>query len=184
MTNTVSPQLADLYGVLQPFIVGVIGIDQSLVFEGLDNRVVMPPATPGFIAYQMLHASRLNTNIKTWNPADVNPIAVATESHWKMGIQIDCYGPDSLAWATILATLLRDETGCLGLAGPDPANPICQPLYCDDPQMIALDDTEDQYEQRWMLMLQIQYNPIVDVATQFANTLKATPVSVTVEFPT
>jgi len=184
MTNTVSPQLSDLYGALQPFIVETIGIDPSLVFEGLDNRVVMPPATPGFIAYQVIAQQRLNTNIKTWDPTAVNPVSISTEMHVRLTIQIDCYGPNSLAWATILQTLFRDETGCLGLAGPDPSNPVCQPLYADDPHMIALDDTEDQYEQRWSFDLQIQYNPIVGVATQFADTLQATPESVTVEFPT
>lgn len=177
MTDVVAPQLSDIYGVLQSFVVDVIGIDPSLVFEGLDNRVVMPPAKPGFIAYQVIGQQRLNTNIKTWDPTDPDPEDVATEMHVKLTIQIDCYGPNSLAWATILQTLLRDEIGCVALGD------TCQPLYVDDLRMIALDDTEDQYEQRWSFDAQLQVNYVVTVAQQFADELNATLINVEVAYP-
>ena len=170
--NTVTPILADLYGVVQPFIVSVTGLDASLVIEGLDNRVATPAASPGFITYQAILQKRLNTNIETWDPTDPAPTIVSAEMHVDMLLQIDCYGAASLSWATMLQTLLRSNAGCVALA------PVCQPLYTDDPHMMPLDDTEEQYEQRWVVEAHIQYNPVTGVTVQFANALNATLIEV------
>lgn len=98
-------------------------------------------------------------------------------------MQLDLYGAASGDWAVMLETLLRDETGCIALAGSDPTNPICQPLYTSDAVEAPLEDTEDQYEQRWTIEGVLQYNPVTSVPMQFADTLTVTLTNVDEAYP-
>ncbi len=41
------------------------------------------------------------------------------------------------------------------------------PLHADDPKQMALVNGEEQYEQRWMVLANLQYNPTVNVPMQF-----------------
>lgn len=175
--NVVTPVLDDLYTVVKAFIVGVTGLDPSLVIQGLPNRTSMPEAEPGFISMQGVLQTRLNTNIDDWNKADPEATTGTSEMHVQVKMQLDCYGSASNAWATMLQTLLRDETACLALA------PTCQPLYTGEPMLAPLDDSEDQYEERWILDAELQYNPVTSTAPQFADTLNARLVNVEEAYP-
>jgi hypothetical protein len=62
-----------------------------------------------------------------------------------------------------------------------PAN--IQPLYADNPTQMPLIDGEAQYEQRWKLTASLQYNPIVTVSQDFADTLTLTLDEVDATFP-
>lgn len=157
---------------MQPFIVGVTGLDPSLVIQGLPNRTAMPPAEPGFIVMQVILQTRLETNLDTWDISDPDPTSATSELHAQVKMQIDCYGSSSGAWATMLQTLLRDDVGCQALA------PTCQPLYTSEPFLSPLEDSEDQYEQRWTLEAELQYNPVTSTAPEFADTLSATVINV------
>lgn len=170
--NTVTPVLADLYRAIKAFIVGVTGLNPALVIQGLPNRTAMPVAVPGFVTMQAVIQTRLNTNIVDWDKTDPAADTGTSEMHAQVKMQLDVYGPSSLAWATMLQTLLRDEVGCAALA------PNCQPLYTGEPFLSALEDSEDQYEQRWTLEVELQYNPVTSTAPQFADTLVATVVNV------
>lgn len=175
--NTVTPTLDDLYTKLAAFIVTVTGLDESLVVQGLPNRVSMPAAEPGFIMFQATLQTRLNTNIDSWDKTNAAPTVAAVEVHLDVKVQIDCYGSSSNQWATMLQTLLRDDVGCLALA------PTCQPLYTSEPFLSPLEDSEDQYEQRWTLEAELQYNPVTSTAPEFAATLVATVVNVEEAYP-
>jgi hypothetical protein len=177
---------ADLYAIFQPWVASVTGLDPSVVIDGLDNRVAPPLASPGYISIQAILQVRLNTNEDSWtyetdpSGSDNNE---SSEAHYQVALQLDCYGALSQTWVTILQTLLRDDVGCIALAGDDPTTPICQPLYTDEPIMVPLVDSEAQYEQRWTLTAQLQYDPIVTAPLQFANEVDLTVYDVDVEFP-
>lgn len=175
--NVVTPVLADLYTTLKAFIVGVTGLDPKLVIQGLPNRSSMPLAEPGFISMQGILQTRLNTNIDSWDQTDPEATTGTAEMHIQVKVQLDCYGSASNAWATMLQTLLRDETGCLALA------PNFAPLYTGEPFLSPLDDSEEQYEERWTLDAELQYNPVTSTAPQFADTLTATIVNVEEAYP-
>lgn len=177
MSFIVSPKLNDVYTVLHPFLVAVTGLDPALVLQGIQNRVAMPKAAPGFAIFQVIGQRRLNTNIHTWDTANPAPNSIATEEHVQLSVQLDCYGADSLAWATMLQTLLRDNVGCEALA------PVCQPLYTSELQMIPLTDSEEQYEQRWTFTAEIQYNPVTTVLQDFAATAAIDVISVDERYP-
>ena len=166
-----------IYTVLQTFLETVTGLGQSLVIQGLPNRSAMPPASPGYVSMQITNGERLNYNIDTWDPTDPAPTAIASETHWKVRMQIDFYGQASGDWSTVFAGLWKDETACLAL------EPVCDPLFANGPMLGALDDSEAQYEARWTVEAFLQYNPIVTVPMQFADTLTVTLTNVDEAYP-
>lgn len=152
-----------IYTVVQAFLATVTGLDSSLVIQGLPNRSAMPLANPGYVTMQITGGDRLNYNLDTWDPTDPDPTAIASETHWKVRMQIDFYGQASGDWSTVLAGLWKDETACLAL------EPVCDPLYANGPMLGALDDSEAQYEARWTVEAFLQYNPVATVPMQFTT---------------
>jgi hypothetical protein len=167
MTATVTPTQQDVFTALRAFILGLITCE---VVQGLGNGVPMPLGQ--FIAITALFQNRLSTNVDTYN----DPVTVLgtkkSQQAVKYTIQIDCYGPLSGDWAAILSTMLRDEYACIALA------PNVQPLSADDPKMMPLIDGEFQYEQRWMVTAELQYNPVTSVSQDFAAALKVGLVNI------
>jgi hypothetical protein len=172
MTTTVSISQDDVFTALRAFIQGVISCE---VVQGLGNGTPMPLG--GFIAMTALPMQRIGTNRQTYtDPVSATGTANA-EQHIQYTIQLDCYGPSSSDWAVVLSTLLRDEYGCNALA------PTVQPLYVDDPKMIAMVDGEEQYEQRWMVGAVLQYNPVVQTPMQFMAAATIGLVDVDAAYP-
>jgi hypothetical protein len=126
------------------------------------------PDSP-FILMQGAVTGRLGTNIDTWDPVNQTQ---ATQQKTRVKMQLDCYGPDSNAWATILSTLLRDVYGC------DQLKPTCQPLFTDPPFQGALIDGEEQYEERWTVIAYVQYNPVTTFAQQSATAVQVSVINV------
>lgn len=176
MTFAVVPQQSAVFTKLGDFIVAALGCP---VVRGLDNKVPMPPASPGFVVMTAVYQERLRTNVDTYtDPFPV--IAPETEQFEKgtrLDVQLDFYGASSGDWADIISTLLRDEYGCTAL-GPDVA-----PLYADDPRLMPLVDEEEQYEQRWLLVATLQYNPVVTTPAQFAGAAAVTVINVEEAYP-
>lgn len=174
-----TPSIVELqiYTVVQAFLAIVTGLDSSLIIQGLPNRDAMPLASPGFVSMQLTLGNRLNYNIDTWDPMATAPTAISSETHWKERIQIDFYGQASGDWSRVFAGLWKDETACIAL------EPVCDPLYANDPMLGPLDDSEQQYEARWTVEAFLQYNPITSVPMQFADTLDITLISVDEAYP-
>lgn len=175
MPTVISISLTDVYTAIKAFLVAVLPVDPNSVIQGLGNRAAMP-AGP-FVAMTAVLNQRLRTNQTTWDEDNPDPTELSIEQGVQVNVQIDCYGPDSMDWAEIIATLWRDDYGCQALA------PTCQPLYSDDPRQIPLVDSEKQYEARWLIGAQLQYDPIVSTPSQFADTLAVTLINVDEKFP-
>lgn len=169
MSDVVTPTLQGFYAALLPFIVGVTGLPATSVVQGIQNRASMPP--PGFILVQTITRHRLRTNVHTYSTHST-VLTQAIEEGVELGVQIDCYGPQSEDWATMLSTLLRDNVGCTALA------PTTQPLYADDARMVPLVDGEEQYEERWSVDAHFQYDPVTTAAQQYADALAITLINV------
>ncbi|WP_139024887.1 hypothetical protein [Bradyrhizobium sp. STM 3843] len=92
----------------------------------------------------------------------------------QLAIQVDVYGPNSGNFAQIMSTLFRDEYGVSLFAALSPA---ISPLYADAPRQLALSDGEQQYENRWLVDVELQVDETVIVPQQFADTLKVNVVS-------
>lgn len=176
---TIDLNLDDLYTVMGNFIVLLLGTDVP-VEQGQGNRVASPPVatdggTPasGFVQMQAFINKRTTTNQNAYDP--VNQLQ-ASQSNTQVEMQLDFYGPDSMDWAKIVSTLLRDDFGCTQLA------PTCQPLWADEAIQGALVDGEEQYEERWTLRAYLQYNPTTTVTQQSATALAVVAVNVDERF--
>lgn len=172
MTTTVSPAESDIFAALRTFILSLIPCE---VVQGLANGAPMPLG--GFIAMTALFQNRLSTNTDSYS--DPYPVAGTrtVEQATQYTVQVDCYGPSSSDWATILTTMLRDDYGCVSMA------PNVFPLYADDPKQMPLIDGEQQYEQRWVITAVLQYNPVVTISQDFAAALSVGLVNVDATYP-
>jgi hypothetical protein len=161
---TVSIPQSAVYTALGNFIMAVLGLAQSNVVQGFDNRVPMPVGP--FVNMAAVSMKRLRTNVDTIGGAlGDDPSSFMLEQGTQVDIQIDVYGPASCDSANILTATLRDNVGCLALA------PNCQPLYADDPIRAPLTNAEEEYEDKWIVLARIQYNPVITTPVQSATVL-------------
>jgi len=174
---TVAPVQDDIMTALGNFIVNVTGLAPANVIRGIDNLVPMPQASPGFIAMTGLFQIPQSTNVDSWDETSSDPTELSVARTTRFDVQVDCYGVQSPAWASMLTTLFRDDYGCQQLA------PNCQPLYCEDARMMPLDSAEMQYEERWSFTAAIGYTPTVTVPQTFANSLSHGLINVPATYP-
>lgn len=163
MPLTPSITLQDVYTDLRTFLLSVLPVGVPVVQLPV-NRASMPAPSPGFVGMTVRQPSRIMTNLDKWDAAALAPTAIDIEQAVKLTVKLDCYGADSGDWSVMLSTVLRDEYGVTALA------PTLAPLYTDDPKFGPLVDGEEEYEQRWIVEAYLQYNPVVSVPMQFANT--------------
>lgn len=177
MPATVDTTLSQVYTDVGNFIVATFGLSSGQLIQGYPNRTSMPPATGPWIEMHLTRNARLRTNVDTWDETDPAPTTMEQEQGIQLSLQVDFYGPVSGDWATIFSTLWRDDVGCVALAD------TCQPLYSDDPIRAPLTNAEQQYEDKWIVAAQLQYNPTVSTSQQFANTLDVTLINVDEAYP-
>ena len=84
----------------------------------------------------------------------------------RISVQADFYGPLSGDWCAAVKQMFR--TPYAASAFPDGI----APLYTDEGHQAPLITGEEQYLRRWALTLELQYNPIVVIDAESANTLK------------
>lgn len=160
---TLSIPFTQVYQGVGTFLQTVVGVDPATsalveVTRGKINLVSMPKGA--FINMWAEVSGRLRTNIDTY---DTDTQTQATEIGTKVRMRLDFYGPLSHDWCTAVEGLWRDVYGVNQL------RPFAlSPLYGKDPLHATLVDGEENYEDRWILDLFLQYNPVVTVSQQSA----------------
>lgn len=156
-TITVDDVCAALIAYLQP----IVGTGVPII-RGQQNRTSMP--TTGFVVLTELRNRVVSTASSALNDTgDTRTFTNDCLSDW----QIDYYGALSGDWATIVARLFasNDPTYMLGSAA------VAHPVSAEDPTQTFLTNAEKQYEARWTGKVALQYNDIVSVTRDSANTL-------------
>lgn len=176
MTNTVTPLVDDVYTTVRAFLLSIVpaGVE---VLQGLQNRVTLPAPLPGFIIMQAINLVRLRTNEDTWDITDPAPTGLSISNALQVTLQLDCYGPDSGNWAAMINSLWRDSVGVDAMA------PTCAPLYADNARLVPLVDGEEQYEERWSVTAELEYNPTTVTLQDFADSLEVGLINVDVTYP-
>lgn len=170
MSVNVSPPLSDVYASLREFLIAFVVPTGTEVIRGQDNRVSQPVA--GHVVMQNVTMQKLSTNVHLY----ADPM-VTIQAFTLLRMQMDFYGANAAEWAQAASTLLRDAIGCMALA------PACQPLHADDATQSPLITGEQQYLNRYTLEAYIQWNPVVTLPQQFADTLSALLVNVDERYP-
>lgn len=129
-----------------------------------------------------------NTGPSTWavsvsqTVAD-GPLACGVQrkmQELQFGVQLDIHGPNSLDNSTIVSTLFRDAQAVDFF---NALNPNITPLYSQDPAQIPFINAEDQYENRWIVIAEMQVNATVLVPQQFAGALNIELIEIDSTFP-
>jgi hypothetical protein len=139
---------------LQPFV------GSAEIIRAQVNRVAMPAGS--FVELTEISSVDLEVPRLSYDGTNQQRDIIGPK---RLLIQADFYGPQSGDWCAAVKTVFRTPYATaqfpLGIA----------PLYCDDGHEAPLITGEEQYERRWALTMNMQYNPIVVVPQQSADTL-------------
>jgi hypothetical protein len=140
---------------IQPFV----GTTQ--IIRAQANRVAMPVGA--FVELTEISSIDLEVPRQWYDGANAQKDIIGPK---RIMIQSDFYGESSGDWCAAVKTVWRTPYAVaqfpIGIA----------PLYCDDGHEAPLITGEEQYERRWALTMSLQYNPLVRVPQQAADTLK------------
>ena len=142
----------------QPFIG-----EGTPIVRGQQNRVASPPSdATGWLKLTELLQVDLETPVLSDDAPD-GQIALASPK--RIDVQMDFYSPSAGDWCAAVKGVYRSAYAVAQF----PAG--IAPLYCDDGRQMPLITAEQQYEDRWTLTATLQYNPVVSLPQQSADTL-------------
>ncbi len=173
---TESEAFAALRGLLLTMVAPAVA-----VVKGQDNRVPEPVGSDFIVMWPLLLV-RLETNVNTYFADDDSPLPDVKMSlqPTRLDVQLDVHGPNSLANVQRISTLFRDEYSTSYFdAGPV----AIQALYASDPRQLRFDNAENQSENRWMIDLSLQINPVVTVPQRFSEVVTPTTINVEQVYP-
>lgn len=163
---TLSLTESQILAGLRAFLLGVLPAGVEVV-RGQDN-LVGEPSGGNFITMTPAFRRRLATNTDSWDTADPDPTNMSALQPTQADVQLDIHGDASTDHAQVISTLFRDAYcvkvfADLGLA--------MTPLYADDGHQVPFINAQKQYEDRWVMNLALQVDPVVSTNQDFANTL-------------
>jgi hypothetical protein len=171
-TNSITE--TQVFTALRAWLLSIIPAGTEVV-RGQGNRVPLPKGP--FCVITPLFRTRLSTNIDTWrNTPMVDTLQIETDTRYD--VQLDCYGDAASENAQLVMALWRD-----GFAYDTLAPQGVAPLYTSEPQQMNFTNDQDQYEDRWLVTLVMEINPIITVPQQFADTLVGGVFNVDATFP-
>lgn len=152
---TIEAVITALGAFLQPFVPEGIQI-----IRGQQNRVAPPDGS--FVKLTELLQVDLETPSLTDDAADSQ---INIKGPKRIDVQVDFYGPSAGDWCAAVKGIYRS------IYAPGQFADGIKPLYCTDGHQAPLISGEEQYETRWTLTASLQYNPLVTLPQQSANTL-------------
>lgn len=150
------------------------------IFQAQTNRVSEPMASD-FVVMNAILQEKIETNTTTYMDAYPDlPQARYDLSPTKVTMQVDVHGPQAGNNAQLISNLFRTDYACdfFVTTGFD-----ISPLYSSDPKQIPFLNGEQQIEERWVVDVCMQSNPITTVAQQFADAVEVGVISVEATYP-
>ena len=155
-------QLEVLLAIKQ-FISKFAPIDLKKVFVGYQNRVQLPKDND-FIIMTLLNNEVLGTPIEKYNDL-TNSYDI--KQHTQAQIQIDFYGKFANDRANAIIAISRTIVGNEFLAKKG-----LQTLFADNSQNVTMDMGEKQYVDRYIVILNVEYDASVVISQDGFNTAK------------
>jgi hypothetical protein len=168
MSYVNSPTLSVLFTGLSAWIQSTLGLAQAFVVQELQNLAAMPNGPFACMTHKT--QKRLGEMVSTFSPS------LGQETYQQdldFTIQLDLYGPASGDWAAVVIALWRSEMTVNFLAAYG-----LTPLWADDPIEMSLVDGEEQFEERWIVMLHLNYQPSVTAAQDSMSAAKVAIINV------
>ena len=140
---------------IQPFV------GETQIIRAQVNRVAMPPNS--FVELTEIASVDLEVPRQWYDKTNLQRNIIGPK---RLMIQADFYGESAGDWCAAIKTVWRTAYS------PSQFPDGMAPLYCDDGHEAPLVTGEEQYLRRWSLTMNMQYNPILSVPLQSADTLK------------
>ena len=140
-----------------------------LSIKGQTNRVPEPTVSD-FVIMTSQGSTMLSTNEESW---DELGIALSEVQATELRIQLDVHGSNSSDNAQIIKTLFRSQYAAnyfLGLGLP------LAPLYVSDGSRVPFVNGEDQWEDRWVLIVSLEVKPTISYGQDFFTGINLTLV--------
>lgn len=139
------------------------------VFKGFQNTTAT--MTGSYVVISPGVKTRQDQGRRSYLPDTVDPSigVVNIARHTTYSYQVDCYGQLGPDVADIIAIAWRSLWGCDQLAGA-----AITPLYADEPVQLNIANSENLYEQRFMLKLYAQVNQVVALPQDFFDAVELT----------
>lgn len=160
---------------LRAFLTDVLPVGVAVI-RGQVNRVP-EVTTTDFVVMTLTLRRRLSTNVVI---EDAIALTEVIRGPTELTIQCDIHGPDATDNTQLVATMWRSDYACRFFAASGLA---IAPLYAADGAQMPFINGEAQYEDRWVLPLVMQVNPVVSTTQQFADTLALQLVEVDTTYP-
>lgn len=156
---TVDDVITALGAFIQPFV------GSAQIIRAQVNRV--PPPQGSFVELTELLQIDLEYPRNWYDKTNQQRDIIGPK---RIDVQADFYGFSSGDWCSAVKTAFRTPYGVAQF----PAG--IAPLYTDDGHELPLITGEEQYERRWALTCALQFNPIIVVPLQSADTLSVNTV--------
>lgn len=150
----------DLYREIRLFLLGLFPGATSQIIQSTQNNQPLPENA---IVMQVLFDSNMDESVTTYNP----PNEAMVQNSVEVRVQLDFYGPMAESRSRIVANLWKNYYGTDNME-------ICKPLYVQSRQRHPYINDSNQYEDRFILDLGLQYNPEITRAQDFAEDASVT----------
>lgn len=145
----------DLYLDIRRFLLGLFPDDSQKIIKAMQNNQPLPE---GAIVMNLFLENNLDESVTTyWNEAEAR-VQNSVESR----LQLDFYGPEAQRKSRIVYNVWKNYYAADRLKS-------CQPLYVHSYGRHPYINDSNNYEDRWILDLGLQYNPTVTHAQDFAE---------------
>ena len=124
--------------------------DSSKIVRGYQNGMPLPIDAIVITFITETDLDQLAYSYETNNDGISQTVTVQTAV--KTMMQVDCYGELGQARARQIATMFKNPFACERLKS-------CQPLDYRPPKNLSFVNEASEYEQRWMVEIDMQYNP-------------------------
>lgn len=156
----------EIYKDIRLFLLELFPGSEKQVIQAMQNNQPLPINA---VVMQVLFSKNLDIAVITDLPPDYADVQNSIE----VRMQIDFYGPLAEPRSRIVNNLWRTHYGCERLK-------TCQPLYVQSYNRHVYVNDSNQYEDRWILDVALQYNPQVTIGQDYTNLapdINITPVT-------
>jgi hypothetical protein len=167
MAVSVSITESMILEALRTFLLGLLPVGVEVV-QGQLNRVA-EPGSADYIVMTPTRRDRLDYNVDTWDRLAANPTQIDIKTSMSVTTQLDVHGPNSADNCQIIAQVFRDYYGVDHID-----TGMITPLYANDAVQSPFVNGEMQYENRWILPVVFQVNPVVSTPQDFASIVNFT----------
>ena len=150
----------ELYREIRLFLLGLFPDATLQIVQSTQNNQPLPENA---IVMQVLFDANMDESVTTYNP----PNEAMVQNSVEVRVQLDFYGAMAESRSRIVANLWKNHYGTDNMT-------ICKPLYVQSRQRHPYINDSNQYEDRFILDLALQFNPTVTHAQDFAEDASVT----------